>query len=418
MPFRKHIQLTPISQNYVDGLNDGTNMEYKSRLSKFERYCKQKHGSIESVMEQIKMEKINTYDLLIDFKNSLKLFRNRMGKPMGIAYMKSVINTIVNFIEIATDLEISRNRLNKKLHLGKPEESDEFAPDREIAFKILANCADKRLKAYLHLLAAVGPRPKQEALSLRIKDLVFDSPNPYIHFSKEITKTGKERNPFMTVELIEALKVWVAHKYRTRNKITIAQDGKSRTEKHTPNKDGKDLLFSIHKRSSALSIYNQLLIKFHKLLNDLNLDKRRDDGRHLITLKSFRTLVKGQISDEGQEQYSEYHIGHKNSPYWKRSENDRFKVFKKIEHAITFLDQDAVALATNDLRSQSEAQKQEIIKLKKQAAEAEDRNNKFVEQAREYMIRKDKEMAERLEELDRRMKKLVILSKRNSKMDE
>ena len=66
----------------------------------------------------------------------------------------------------------------------------------------------------------------------------------------------------------------------------------------------------------------------------------REDGnenRRKITLHSFRRFVKTTISDLGYSDYSEWFIGHSGSTYWRKKDNEKAEIFKKIEPYLTFL---------------------------------------------------------------------------------
>lgn len=432
MVYYKTIQLSPITQKYVDGLNDGTRKEFASRLWKLECFFKEKYGShsIEYVITQLKKGKINSYQLMVDFKN------HPLNKKLNAGVIRGIINTAVNFIEEVTDLEISRNKLKKRLHLGRPDERDEHPLDRAIVVKLLSTCTNPRLKAYLHLICAIGCRPKQEALSLRIKDVMFDSERPHIHFPAAVTKTNKERNPFMTQELIETLKIWLDYKYRERNRVSINNgngNNKTITEKITPAKNGDDLLFSGYEDSKINSMYVTITSDFHKLLKDVELDQRHEDRRHHITLKSFRAFVRSQISDQGHLDYAEYHIGHKNSPYWKRTDAVKYETFKKIEPAITYLNIDAISEYKKDVQSRQDIHEDEISALnkryvdlqsersneQKRIEELEKQNRKLDEKDKEIQLLKDRyetEMKEMRDHMDRQLGQIMSMIQQNPQL--
>ena len=66
----------------------------------------------------------------------------------------------------------------------------------------------------------------------------------------------------------------------------------------------------------------------------------KEDGnetRRNITLHSIRRFVKTTISDLGYADYSEWFIGHSGSTYWRKKDNEKAEIFKKIEPYLTFL---------------------------------------------------------------------------------
>ena len=65
------------------------------------------------------------------------------------------------------------------------------------------------------LLAASGMRAV-EALSIRIKDIDFDSNPANLFVRGEYTKTKVDRIIFLTGEITQQLKSWLEYKHRTR----------------------------------------------------------------------------------------------------------------------------------------------------------------------------------------------------------
>ena len=54
-------------------------------------------------------------------------------------------------------------------------------------------------------------------------------------------------------------------------------------------------------------------------------------------MHSFRQSVITRISDSGYADYSEWFIGHAGSTYWRKKDNEKAEIFKKIELYLTFL---------------------------------------------------------------------------------
>ena len=78
---------------------------------------------------------------------------------------------------------------------------------------------------------------------------------------------------------------------------------------------------------------------FAKTLDRIGMGNREDGNeiRREITLHSFRRFVKTTISDLGYSDYSEWFIGHSGSTYWRKKDNEKGEIFKKIEPYLTFL---------------------------------------------------------------------------------
>src|ERR671939_614292 len=123
------------------------------------------------------------------------------------------------------------------------------------------------------LLAATGMRAV-EALSIRIRDLDFDSNPAKVFVRGEYTKTKVDRIVFLTEEVTQQLKSWLDYKYRTRRVChQNNQNGKMVTEYRTPNKKDIDLLFAIYqdkKMPNPKNLYGDLRDSFGRTIDPMN----------------------------------------------------------------------------------------------------------------------------------------------------
>ena len=76
--------------------------------------------------------------------------------------------------------------------------------------------------------------------------------------------------------------------------------------------------------------------------------------RREITLHSFRCFVKTTISDLGYSDYSEWFIGHSDSTYWRKKDNEKAEIFQKIEPYLTFLNVQQLKRQGADLETKIE----------------------------------------------------------------
>jgi hypothetical protein len=85
-----------------------------------------------------------------------------------------------------------------------------------------------------------------------------------------------------------------------------------------------------------------MLEEFEKLLALTGLDERKEQGvqkRRKITLHSLRRFVKTVISDQRNQDYSEWLLGHSKSPCYTKKEPDRREIYAtKCMKYLTFLD--------------------------------------------------------------------------------
>ena len=101
------------------------------------------------------------------------------------------------------------------------------------------------------------------------------------------------------------------------------------------------MIFSISQKDNQTlnSIYRNFAQIFSNTLDRIGMGDREDGNeiRRQITFHSFRRFVKTTISDLGYADYSEWFIGHAGSTYWRKKDNEKAEIFKKIEPYLTFL---------------------------------------------------------------------------------
>ena len=81
-------------------------------------------------------------------------------------------------------------------------------------------------------------------------------------------------------------------------------------------------------------LYGNLASIFAKTLDRIGMGSREDGNemRREITLHSFRRFVKTTISDLGYADYSEWFISHSGSTYWRKKDNEKAEILRKLSH--------------------------------------------------------------------------------------
>ena len=235
---------------------------------------------------------------------------------------------------------------------------DEEPLDVQDIRKILLSCNNRRLKAYLLVLASSGVRAS-EGLAIRIKDIDFTNNPTRIHIRKEYTKTRIARDIYISDEATQYLKQWLDWKYHNQERPR--------------NADEDDLVFTIYKSKTPNGLYIKLLVEFQKLLAIVGLDKRKEDGvqkRRKITLHSFRRFVKTVISDQTNQDYSEWFLGHSKSPYYTKKEHERRQLYAtKCMRYLTFLDYTTFEITGKNIESKLQEKDIEIKAMREKYEE-------------------------------------------------
>jgi len=327
-------------------MNHATARVYKIRLNNFDTFSVREYAAgIDNLVHLIINGNVDPYQLLNKYVSYLQSYHNL--SPLSL---KQEVITAKNLLEYY-DVDISPRKFKLKVKLPKVIRKNKQALSKEDAINILNSCSDIRLKTYVMLLAATGMRAV-EALSIRIKDLDFDSSPTQVLLRGEFTKTRVERTIMLTEEVAKQLTTWIDYKYRAR-RVSYYDNAKSVTEIRTPQKNNDDLLFAVYQSASGPNpnnIYVDLRTSFSNTLdrigmgakeefnNNIHSDKRHP-GRRRITLHSFRRYVKSTISDLGYGDFSEYYIGHSSvSTYYRKTDKEKIELFRKIEPHLTFLD--------------------------------------------------------------------------------
>ncbi|MGI9011705.1 MAG: tyrosine-type recombinase/integrase [Nitrososphaeraceae archaeon] len=334
-------------------MNKNTAIEYHFRLSNFEKFIISQYNlTMDDFVDNILQSKLNPYEILSDFCIHLQ------GLGLHSSSLKNRVTTVKNFLEF-NDVDISPRKFKLKVKFPKNIRRIREALDKNDITNILNSCSDIKLKTYVMLLASTGMRAV-EALSIRIKDIYFESSPAKITIRGEHTKTKVDRYVFLTRETVEQIKKWIDYKYRKR-RICYKDEktGKSVEEYRIPQKNVNDFLFSVkgpykkssHSTNRLKNFYNTIVLQFQKTLdrndmgskeegngnNIISLENTNNRIRRKITLHSFRRFVKTTISDLGYADYSEWFIGHSGSTYWRKKDNEKAEIFKKIEPYLTFL---------------------------------------------------------------------------------
>jgi integrase len=359
--FYNYSAATNLVTSYISNvrtMNESTAIQYRARLKDFEDFVVTYDNDlgVDKLLLEIKKGNLDPYNLLNSYAAYLK------NRGISALTLKQRIITAKNFFECC-DVEMSPRKFKLKVKLPKIIRKKKEALSKEDIIEILNTCANIRLRTYVSLLAATGMRAV-EALSIRIKDMDFDSNPAKLFVRAEFTKTKTDRTIFLTEELTGQLKSWLDYKYRTRRVCHYdKQLGKTITEHRTPDKRNTDLVFAVYQDNNSPnpdSLYNDLAASFARTLDRSGKGDREDGNqrRRQITLHSFRRFVKTTISDLGYADFSEWFIGHAGSTYWTKKDSEKAEIFRKIEPYLTFLNIPQLERQGADIQSKVEELKQ------------------------------------------------------------
>jgi integrase len=348
---------------------------YSSGLDHFDRFLvKSTDYNIHTVLQPLLAEQINKYKLINDFVSYLQndSINGHNLSPLSIKSYMIAVRSYLAYYDIETPTTKFKNKIKMPTPYYEPEEPIGASDIREM----LNHCSNRRLKAFLLVLASAGTRAV-ETLALRIKDVNLDSSPPEIHIRAEYNKTKRGRDIFMSDEAGKYVRLWLDWKYRDRHSENKKQENMVR--------DKDDLIFALStKNKDPVSIYSKILREFQKLLAAAGFTSRKEDGvykRRIITLHSFRRFVKTTITNQTRNSdYSEWFLGHIGNPYYSNKPDDLKKIYKDdCMRYLVFLDYATTEAVGKSFEAQLKgvvAQKDnEIEALKQQIRQASERDS-------------------------------------------
>jgi integrase len=248
---------------------------------------------------------------------------NATQRPSSVKLYMAIIRSYFAY----NDVDVIPSKFKRRVKMPKSYREDEEPLDASDIRNILLACNNRRLKTYLLVLASGGMRAV-EGLAIRIKDIDFSVSPTKIHIRKEYAKTRVARDIYISNEATHYLKQWLDWKYNN-------------PERPRP-QDENDLVFTIFRNKNPNTLYVKVLKEFQKLLAIVGLNERKEGGkqrRRKITLHSFRRFTKSVISDQVNQDYSEWFLGHLKSPYYTKKEPERREIYAtKCMKYLTFLD--------------------------------------------------------------------------------
>lgn len=318
---------------------------------------------IQSILKPLSSNEINVYSLLDGFVSYL-IETGLTSKSIHL-YLASVRSYLSYF-----DIEIVPSKFHRRVKMPRHHREPEQPLDASNIRDILLVCSNRRLKAYLLTLASGGMRAT-EALAIRLKDIDFSSSPTKIHLRKEFSKTRTARDIFISQEATAYLKEWLTWKYRDKS---LDRSNPDRNRLKTYTKNPNDLVFTAYNTANANNLYHEISTEFSKLLSSerVRLDERKEEGRQKrrkITLHSLRRFTKSVISNQVNSDFSEWFLGHNNSPYYTIKDTERRRIYSTVEKYLTFLDYDRLEVAERNIEDQLKLKDEEITSLRRKVRE-------------------------------------------------
>jgi integrase len=370
-------------------------------------YTKARYGlDLQNIVLAIHENKVDVYSLVNSFITYLQK-ETVNGSELQPRTIILYVAAVKSFFVYA-DVDISSAKFRHRVSLPPLYKEDEQAIDSSDIKEILNHCDNKRLKAYLLVLASGGMRAL-EALAIRECDIDwgninFEDPSDKsepapVRIRKEYAKTKKERRIFISNEAARYLNEWLIWKYRNQTGAASRANNKN------------DLVFSRVRLTNRhpLGLYSKMAKHFRYTLLKAGYGSRKQDGvwrRRNVTLHSFRRFVKTTIANQTRNSdYSEWFLGHTKSSYYTNKPEELKRIYKEdCMKYLTFLDYPTVEATGRSFEAKLKEKDKEIEALKQQIRQ--------VNETKELELQELRTKTEKLdalqEQIDRLNKKLGL----------
>lgn len=325
---------------------------YGFGLSHFQGFLYHEYGmgcAIDSIVDSLTADKINVYTLLDGFVSYLRGNgeTSKLSPNSIFLYVGAARSYLAYY-----DIDIVPAKFKRRVKLPKNHREDEQPIDGEDIRRILLSCNNRRLKAYLLVIASGGFRA-MEALAIRYCDLDYSASPTKVKVRKEFAKNRVSREVYISDEATHFLKQW--------------QDWKSRRIKNiVPN----DLVFVTGKDNGVpvklSSVYTRVLQEFNNVLKIVGMDERKEGmQRRKITFHSFRRHLKSVLSNQVNTDYSEWFLGDNKSPYYTLKQEQRREIYlEQCMKWLTYLDFSLLQKTSKNIESKLEDREKEILFLR------------------------------------------------------
>ena len=167
--------------NAVGRNSENTKVTYSHSLNHFRNFLDSSYGyplTIGNIFDKINSKELDVYTI---FNNFITFLSN--NKKITNRSVKHYVVAVKSYLEFC-DVEISQQKWKHRVKIPKQYHENEQPIDHEEIREILKACDNRRLRAYLYVLASGGMRAN-EALALRIKDVDISELPTKVHISRD-----------------------------------------------------------------------------------------------------------------------------------------------------------------------------------------------------------------------------------------
>jgi integrase len=367
----RQIEKLPKVERFLSSLKRNsinTSNGYKTPITYFHEFLLSNYNqSADSIIQLLVNNEIDVYSLLDEFIGFVQT------KRVNSSSINQYLTGIRSYLSYY-DVDIVPAKFKKRVRIPKIYHEEEEPIDAKDIRQMLLNCHNRRLKAFILVLASSGLRAS-EACALRLCDVDFTVLPTKIHVRKEYAKTRVSRDVWMSDEATKYLRDWLVFKHGNDILTIFDTNGNDNIHGNAKNRNRllQSLIFQVQQNNDHVtpkSLYLKMLIQFQKLLEIVGFGERKERMvRRKITFHSYRRFVKTILSDNVGKEYSEWYLGHAKSGYYVSKPEVRASTYvEKAMKYLTFLDYYTLEETSKSIESKLSEKEKEIQMLRQKDA--------------------------------------------------
>jgi len=311
----------------------------------FRIFLKEKHNCDEVQLAfRIQNKEFDVYEILSEYvifldKNSIK--------PKTIRLWLSIVKGYFSYMGI----DVFAEKCKQRVKVPKIKRLKKEALTKEILIKLLHNL-DPKLQSAVLLALSSGLRVG-EITGLTLPDIEFNAEPVKINVRAETSKSGEDRETYISKEASEALRDYLQRFFGWRedssNKKLQSLRIFGRTNKIRTENDSR--LPTPQEQLSESIILQKALIRAIRKVPELN--KLARNGRRVIHFHAFREFFYTAVSNVSGSDYAHALLGHHEylDTYYTLSNKEQIRLYKNAEPHVTISDYTKIEKSLEDIQN-------------------------------------------------------------------
>jgi len=331
-PTTKQTQKQFLDSMYIISHSDKTIQTYKTALNHFKKFLESQYNCDElKIVEQIKSEEIDVYNVITDF---IIYLDQKQIRPRGI---HSYLSGLKGFLR-HSGIKINSDDFKHLVKIPKVIRTHEIPVTKEMILRVLHNSSPK-LQTSILVCASSGLRIG-ELVQLKLSDIDFECNPTKLSIRAAIAKGSMSRETFLTSEATCALQDYLKRYFGWKeNEPNLHLQDTMIFWRISAVKAGYIPKFTVESAKQILQ--NSLRNQIEKIFE---LNVRNENGLRAVHFHAFRKFFRTTVGNVCGRDYAEALMGHGfyMDTYYQLPEDKKKQMYLDAEPQLTISDFKAV----------------------------------------------------------------------------